>query len=107
MTDPVKVTAPIQMPSTSSTRRMVISTAVFLAIKLPEGRQAVIGPWAGRWRCALGHRPAQAVGLGEDAARVDHDVGVEAHEDRRQADERVHDRHKLGHLGHLHPVASW
>jgi hypothetical protein len=34
-------------------------------------------------------------------------MGVEAHEDGRQTDERVHDRDKLGHLGHLHPVASW
>jgi hypothetical protein len=34
-------------------------------------------------------------------------MGVEAHEDGGKTHERVHDRHKLGHLGHLHRVASW
>jgi hypothetical protein len=37
MTEPVKVTAPIQMPSTSSTRRMPISTAGLLGDELAEG----------------------------------------------------------------------
>jgi hypothetical protein len=30
-------------------------------------------------------------------------MGVEAHENGGQTDEAVHDRHKLGHLGHLNP----
>jgi hypothetical protein len=30
-------------------------------------------------------------------------MGVQAHENGGEADKAVHDRNKLGHLGHLHP----
>jgi hypothetical protein len=37
------------------------------------------------------------------ATRADLDMGVEADENGGEADQAVHDRNKLGHLGHLHP----
>ena len=44
-----------------------------------------------------------ALGLGAQHAGQ-FDLGVEAHEDRGQADQRMHGRHKLRHFRHLHAL---
>jgi hypothetical protein len=95
MTEPVKVTAPMKTPRNSSTFRMFISTGSLVR------QTAEMTGHATRLQVALS---ASARHDGGHVAQFD--MGVEADEDRRKADQRVHDGNQLRHLRHLHPVAT-
>ena len=87
-TDPVNVIAPITMPRKTSDLQNSDLGRVFLPELLAEGGET------GLLKCH-----ARLAHLSD---RVQHDVGVQPDEDRRQADKGVKRRHQLRHFRHLH-----
>ncbi len=79
--------------------------ARFLGNQLSEGGQSVVdvlGQADGGIPVFADRAENQPVGFVDIRHVVDHDVGIEADKNRREANQAVHDRHKFGHLGHLH-----